>query len=626
VADGFKIADGYVEVHGVVDRRSVLLAADMVTRGVSDQMTTGVAFSNLREGGRRMGAVLGEHGGPSAAREVTEGLGQWIDQGAAAGHTKTAGEKLGELLGRSGGSPFVTHILDHINREIDARIGAGGSGGEGGGGRAGQGGTGGEGGDSRSGVGRGGAGGEGGQGSSGRGRAGPAGAAGENAQREGRGIGDRMGTAAVGGFLDAFTGGFRGLGSLVTANPIFGTAAVAIGAGLALLAAPAFAAAFASALIGGAGLGLIGLGAFLLKDDPEVKKAASKLGDTAKSTLKDSAKPLVEPFVNAMAILENLLRDNQGLITEIFTAIAPAIVPLTRAFAGFVEAALPGFLALIKAATPFLMSLEDTLPRFGEHIGRFMEIIAKAGPSATLFFRDFLNLIGILLVWFGHFITTLSSMYEASRTIILMLVDIFMFFYNGIKGYIELVIKVFERWYNLVKGIFFAARKETDGFVDFLKALPGKAWDALKPTPERVKKLFSDAAGWLVRAGEKIIGGLIQGIKNAIPGLDGILGWVTSKIPDWKGPAEKDLQLLQPTGKMIMQGLGRGIQTGATDLRDQLGQVTRSIPGAATPTIRTDMGGITINIYTQVSRWSEVPGEVIAQLDAALSRYRKAYA
>jgi hypothetical protein len=626
-AGGFKIADGYVEVHGVVDRRSVIAAADQVTRGVSDQMTTGVAFSNLRDGGRKMGAVLGEHGGPNAAREVTEGLGQWIDQGASAGHVSSAGEKLGNLLGRSSGSPFVEHMLAEIDRAVEARVSAGGGGGSGDADTVGApGGPGGGGGDGRIGTGRGGAGGRGGDGDSGRGRTGSTGPSGKDAENHGRSLGATMGQAAVGGFLDSFTGGFRGLGTLITANPVVGTAAIALGGGLALLAAPAFAAAFSAALIGGAGLGVIGLGAWLLRDDPKVKAAASKLGNTAKSVFTGAAQPLAGPFERALNIFDQLLKDIAPDLTEMFTAISPSIEPLARGISGFIKEAMPGFLDLIKAATPFLSDLENTLPRFGEHIGKFLSLIADSGPQASLFFRDFIHLIGLLLTWFGYLIVGLSSMYAASRTIILTIVDVFMFFYNQAKWSLEQVIKFFGRLKDFIAGVWRAIKGDTDGFVDFLKKLPGRAWDAVKDAPNRIKKVFSSAFEWLKDAGGKIIGGLIRGIKDAIPGLTGVLDWVTGMIPDWKGPEDKDRKLLEPTGRMIMGGLTSGIKQGADDVRVELAGLTDQLGRRPTPAPAVP-GHLTVNIQ---GVWDftngRVPGALVAELYRALNRYEKSYA
>lgn len=625
MADGFKIADGYVEVHGVVDRRSVIMAADQITRGVSDQMTTGVAFGNLREAGRKMGGVVGEHAGPSAARETTEGLASWIDQGAASGHVRTAGTRLGELLGRESGSPFVEHLLAEITRRAEAGTGGGGAGpdvgtgtlppGDRGDGRgryvgpgAPSGGNGGNGGRGR-------AGGDGGRGG-----------AGGNAEVEGRTIGETLGKGAVAGFMSAFFEGLRSPLSMAANNPVIGTAALVIGGALGVLAAPAFGAAFSSALLLTGGLGVIGLGAWLLKDDPKVKAAATKLSNTAKKTFTDAAQPLAGPFERSLGLIEQMLVDISPQLKEMFAAIAPAIEPLTRGLIGFIKEMMPGFIDLIKAAEPFLADLENTLPRFGEHVGKFLTLIAENGPGAAAFFRDFIHVIGLILVGFGNFVSFLTGMYQASRAIFLLLVHAIQGLYWSAKVPIDLLIQAFRNWYNFWRDIFYKARRDSDGFVDFLKKLPGKVWEAVKATPDKLKSIFANAYEWLQRAGERIIGGLIRGIKNAIPGLSSVLDWVTDKIPDWKGPEDKDAKLLEPTGVTIMAGLGRGIARGAGDLRDQLGDVTASIPRAAAPASSVAMGGITINIHTSISSWREVPDEVITALDAALNRYRKAYA
>lgn len=624
---GFKIADGYVEIHGVVDRRSVIAAADAVTRGVSDQMTTGVAFANLRDGGRKMGATLGEHAGPSAAREATEGLTQWIDQGQAAGHTRAAGARLGQLLGREAGSPFVEHVLRVVQEQAEARMGAGGVGG----GAGGAGGEGGQGRDSRGrftgGGGSGGAGGNGGSGATGRGLTGATGAAGKSADREGRTIGDRLGRAAVGGFLDSFTGGFRGIGTLISANPVVGTAAILLGTTLAGLAAPAFGAAFAAALIGGAGLGVIGLGAFLLKDDPKIRAAAGKLGETAKRVFVGAAQPLVLPFERALVIFDQLLTELAPQFTEMFTAIAPAVEPLARGLSGFIREAMPGFLDLIKAAEPFLADLENTLPRFGEQIGKFFSLIAEAGPGASLFFRDFINLLGILLEAFGFMVKWLSGMYEASRTIILGLVEAFGWIASKAKWVADSVSIDFGRMGRFVIGVGKAIRDDFDGFIAFLGRLPGRVWNGIKDIPGKIKGLFSGIGGWLENAGGQLIGGLIRGIKNAVPGLAGTLNWVTNMIPDWKGPADKDAKLLEPTGEMIMDGLARGMRRGAQGVKADLTGLTNALPAAATPTAPAARGPVTINI-TGVWDFADgrVPDRLVAALYAALDRYEKSYA
>jgi len=53
---------------------------------------------------------------------------------------------------------------------------------------------------------------------------------------------------------------------------------------------------------------------------------------------------------------------------------------------------------------------------------------------------------------------------------------------------------------------------------------------------------------------------------------------ITSLLPDWKGPADRDRRLLFPSGRLIMQGLSSGIQAQVPDLQRQLRRLTAEIP------------------------------------------------
>lgn len=95
--------------------------------------------------------------------------------------------------------------------------------------------------------------------------------------------------------------------------------------------------------------------------------------------------------------------------------------------------------------------------------------------------------------------------------------------------------------------------------------------------PSMIMGVFAAAGSWLVNAGARIIGGLIDGVRGKIGELKGVLGSITSMIPDWKGPKQHDLKLLVPTGKFIMMGLAQGIRDGASLVQDTLGSITGQI-------------------------------------------------
>ena len=90
--------------------------------------------------------------------------------------------------------------------------------------------------------------------------------------------------------------------------------------------------------------------------------------------------------------------------------------------------------------------------------------------------------------------------------------------------------------------------------------------EALPAILSALAEMAADAAAFamtaLFQAGVNLIQGLIGGIRSMIKPLEDALGWVTDKIPDWKGPAAKDRRLLIPTGRMIMEGLDEGLMSG----------------------------------------------------------------
>jgi phage-related protein len=124
-------------------------------------------------------------------------------------------------------------------------------------------------------------------------------------------------------------------------------------------------------------------------------------------------------------------------------------------------------------------------------------------------------------------------------------------------------------------GAFFAsmfnqANAQIQRLLGILRAVPGNATRAI-----------GNLGSVLYNAGRNLINGLINGVRAAIGQLQNILGGITSMIPDWKGPMEKDRRLLEPTGKAIMGSLIRGIKGQIGSLAGMLGGVTVGIPKMA---------------------------------------------
>ena len=111
-----------------------------------------------------------------------------------------------------------------------------------------------------------------------------------------------------------------------------------------------------------------------------------------------------------------------------------------------------------------------------------------------------------------------------------------------------------------------AVSSKVDDVVSYMRGVPG-----------RIKGALGDLGSLLFNAGVSIISGLIGGIVSKAGDLVSTLSWVTSLIPENKGPIEKDRKLLTPAGIAIVQGLIKGIESEETALIRTLHDLSDSI-------------------------------------------------
>jgi phage-related protein len=104
------------------------------------------------------------------------------------------------------------------------------------------------------------------------------------------------------------------------------------------------------------------------------------------------------------------------------------------------------------------------------------------------------------------------------------------------------------------------------GALKFLIALPG-----------RINGVFANAGNILRDVGKRIIGGLLDGLKDGFRKVEQFLSSVTDKIPDWKGPARKDAKLLTENGQLVMEGFLGGLESRYGAVQRSLGGFTDSL-------------------------------------------------
>lgn len=210
------------------------------------------------------------------------------------------------------------------------------------------------------------------------------------------------------------------LGSAVSvlpalANPAIVAAGVGIAAGLAAAIGPVFGGFLAAALIAGGGLGVIGLGAMLLKGEPELKNAAKSLMDTVKKEFTKAAQPLLKPLVDSLKGLSKIAGEVAPVLHSMFANLAPAVQPFILGLGQLVQHLLPGLNQLTAAAAPLLIAIGNTLPTLGDGFSKFFGAIAGSGPAATTFMTDFLKGTASAVAGLGTGLAWLANQYPKVR-------------------------------------------------------------------------------------------------------------------------------------------------------------------------------------------------------------------
>lgn len=229
------------------------------------------------------------------------------------------------------------------------------------------------------------------------------------------------------------------------------------------------------------------------------------------------------------------------------------------------QAAMEGFVHLVEALTyafsgliftifGLLIAFEAVL-QFFQFIGaKFMELIDwLTGPAseaiAKFFTEDFpgwvSDLANDVAEWFGKISYYIQS---------------------GIGMAVDWVTK---KWNELTDWL--AAK--VAGIINFFTGLPDR----------------------LAQIGRDIMDGLWKGLQWGWDHtVKPLLEWITSQIPSWKGPEERDRKLLEPAGQAVMEGFGKGLSQGAEQLRSMLGDFTNSIGDVGYR--GAEVGGMPINV------------------------------
>lgn len=313
--------------------------------------------------------------------------------------------------------------------------------------------------------------------------------------------------------------------------------------------------------------------------------------------------PLLPVITRLGTLLGTLLAPFVKLIAEVFAELAPPLSKIIIALADLlmpiVEALVPIIGALVEAFIPIVPLIAGLLVPLIDIVKAFMplvDVIVALLPIATAILVPLTQLLAIVIgLLASEAIVPLIELLAQALTLVLSPLELLVPLINEFVSWLKSIdwgavgsaighafAVAWRAVVNFFQGIarFFAdlpnrARAHFQMMVNAVVDRVNAVISFIRSVPGMILGAIGDLSGLLWRQGQRIIQGLIDGIRSRIQSVRNLLGELTNLIPSWKGPEERDRRLLFDTGQVIIDGLRRGMVSALPSLRDVLaGDVT----------------------------------------------------
>ncbi|GAB3830222.1 hypothetical protein [Kribbella italica] len=368
---------------------------------------------------------------------------------------------------------------------------------------------------------------------------------------------------------------------------------------------------------------------------PLLPPIAEALANLVTPELLASFKQLVE---EAMPKLGELLPS----LAQAFISLVEAVAPLLPQLVGFATDILPG---LIEGSTELALALTPIIEAFGLLLEAVSPILGPLGEIAGYLIGPLTEALNAPWLALSNLVTNIGPTIDILKQ---LFSDGFV---TEIPGYVEAGFNAVKGWFEDIgttisgkmdtvvadiKAGWATANTDTGSAVSRIAASVRVGFDSVQATVSAkvgqaknnlvtgfnsmvtsasgamaklvaavktgvdsaistVKSLGTRAAGALgnlggvlVSAGRSLISGFVSGITSAIPSIRGVLGGITDKLPEWKGPAERDATILTPAGVKVINGFIVGIKKQIPVLRAALKGLTNAIPSM----VKTNIGKV----------------------------------
>jgi phage-related protein len=294
--------------------------------------------------------------------------------------------------------------------------------------------------------------------------------------------------------------------------------------------------------------------------------------------LTETTDNLVDSVITAA---ENVIPRVGDVLTRLGETIAAHVPDITEKLgSAFYDAVPPEF-------QQTLDDLGERLQKVGEHwqpvIDSMRELADKVAPKVGEVLKYIYDnaLTQALLPALGVLGDSIAHLTSAMGDWVDPLMNVIGILGNAFVGVLGIVISTIATAIDIVAAIMEALRKFGDFLNDVGAAIGRFVDDAGKffedfgkgvdetiksvidwftHLPENILSALGDLGKLLWNAGQDIINGLWDGLKDAFGHVQDWVEGIGKWIQDHKGPKRYDLNLLIPNGKWIMQGLERGMR------------------------------------------------------------------
>lgn len=319
-------------------------------------------------------------------------------------------------------------------------------------------------------------------------------------------------------FMGALSGSLEQVQSAMSSNPYTAGIGAALAAGIVATALPMIGALISGAVIAIGALGVIGLGAVLLKDEPEVKKAAGHLKKTVGKILKGAAKPLVPSFVDSLKKIEHKVKDLKPVIEKMFKSVKPAIPALTDGILDGAADAFKGFTDMVAKAKPVTDAVARLFRRIGGAVGDFFEIIGKRPKDAAAAIDDLGKMISLVIKGVAYFIVVLTMTYGYVHKFVAGVIHFFQWLYDVLVGHsiIPDLINAIVSWFKSLPGkIWGAVTRFAEGIVSRISSMAKRGYDAVKRFVSDVVRYFKGFPRKAANAISSLAGKVYRKVRDA---------------------------------------------------------------------------------------------------------------